>query len=64
MKRWMEYVMATAFLVGMLMAAGTIGNVEFADMTGAAGFTPGQFWIRIVIAAVLMIVPAAVSNKR
>ena len=64
MKRWMEYGAALAFLIGMLMAAGAIGNLEFADMTGAAGFTPGQFWLRIIIAVALMAIPVIVSRGR
>lgn len=49
--------------IGLFLVVGSVGNIEFADLTHTAGYTAGQFWIRAGIGVILMIVGTIVGNR-
>lgn len=56
-------ILAIMLLIGMVLVVGSVGNLEFADLTHTQGFTEGQFWLRCVIGFILMITAVVAGNR-
>lgn len=63
MRKVVMGILSVMLLIGMFMLIGTVGNLEFADLTGQAGFTESQFWLRIIVGVLLLIGGAVGANK-
>ena len=63
MRKVVMGILSVMLLIGMFMLIGTVGNLEFAVLTGQAGFTESQFWLRIIVGVLLLIGGAVGANK-
>lgn len=63
MKRVRMTILMIMLIIGMVLVIGSVGNLEFADLTHTQGFTEGQFWLRCVIGFILMITAVVEGNR-
>ena len=62
-KRAVEIVAMILLGIGLFMVVGSIGNIEFADLTHTVGYTAAQFWTRCIIGIILAFAGVAIGNK-
>ena len=56
-------LLSLMLIVGLIMVAGSVGNLEYADLTRTQGFTEGQFWSRVAIGIALAAVAVFGANR-